>query len=208
MLSSLLPRRYPSSWMFSPRRDRGGGRLDVSNCLRYSSVSLFYFESKRKRCQTTKKIREGVLNRGVLSRRWLLPTNLEQRLRRNDLVLSKEKRKKATCFFDSIFFYRMTMYQTFLFVDHCFVISNEEESGKVEIIVEEKPEKPKNLVKLTTLLPYITLFPVNHRERRTRKGAKKKRKKRKKKDRKEVTTVRSIRSWWTTSFRCSLINMH
>ena len=69
MLSSLLPRRYPSSWMFSPRRDRGGGRLDVSNCLRYSSVSLFCFESKRKRRQTTKKIREGVLNRGVLSRR-------------------------------------------------------------------------------------------------------------------------------------------
>ena len=104
----------------------------------------------------------------------------------------KKERKQRVSLIQ--FFYRMTMYQTFLFIDHCFVISNEEESGKVEIIVEEKPEKPKNLVKLTTLLPYITLFPVNHRERRTRKGAKKKRKKRKKKDRKEVTTVRSIRS--------------
>ena len=50
-------------------------------------------------------------------------------------------------------------------------------------------------MKLTTLSPYITLFPVNHRFRRERKNVergkgkkKKKEKKRKKKDRKEVTT--------------------
>ena len=102
MLSSLLPRRYPSSWMFSPRRDRGGGRLDVSNCLRYSSVSLFCFESKRKRRQTTKKIREGVLNRGVslFSSQSLLITSNESwaKIKKKWSRAIKRKKKESNVF--------------------------------------------------------------------------------------------------------------